>query len=217
LGYQQDSTGLQLLGHRYYDPSTGRFLTRDPIKDGRNWYGYCENNPVRSVDPEGLQAIAIPKKAWDPIRKRLKPWEQEFDSEEEAAEFVLDYIYPEARKPRKDGRSREMGGYIYRKGNRFKVTRPVTGGPAGISYEQMEKAWPPGGRGQSGWYHTHQFDEGEPDPRPGGTTLGDPDTFSEGDKQWSAAFGRAYMRSSKGRIWMYDPSTGLVKEVRRFT
>jgi RHS repeat-associated protein len=33
--YQEDSdSGLQLLGHRYYDPSTSRFLTRDPIKDG---------------------------------------------------------------------------------------------------------------------------------------------------------------------------------------
>ena len=34
-GYQEDGdTGLKLLGHRVYDPSTGRFLTRDPIKDG---------------------------------------------------------------------------------------------------------------------------------------------------------------------------------------
>jgi RHS repeat-associated protein len=56
-GYQQDSTGLQLLGHRYYDPSTGRFLTRDPIKDGRNWYGYCENNPIIGVDPLGLWSL----------------------------------------------------------------------------------------------------------------------------------------------------------------
>ena len=55
-GYQSDAdSGLQLLGHRYYDPSTGRFLTRDPIKDGRNWYAYVENNPLRGVDPEGLQ------------------------------------------------------------------------------------------------------------------------------------------------------------------
>jgi RHS repeat-associated protein len=53
-GYQQDSTGLQLLGHRYYDPSTGRFLTRDPIKDGRNWYGYCDNRASVAIDPEGL-------------------------------------------------------------------------------------------------------------------------------------------------------------------
>ena len=58
-GYQQDSTGLQLLGHRYYDPSTGRFLIRDPIKDGRNWYGYCENNPLKFVDPAGLVKVVI--------------------------------------------------------------------------------------------------------------------------------------------------------------
>jgi RHS repeat-associated protein len=60
-GYQQDSTGLQLLGHRYYDPSTGRFLTRDPIGDGRNWYGYCGNNPIRSVDPTGLSIQTVKK------------------------------------------------------------------------------------------------------------------------------------------------------------
>ncbi|GEM_PF-3339778 len=54
-GYQSDpDSGLKLLGHRYYDPSTGRFLTRDPVKDGRNWYGYCGNNPANQVDPKGL-------------------------------------------------------------------------------------------------------------------------------------------------------------------
>ncbi|GAB4468530.1 MAG: hypothetical protein OHK0029_40990 [Armatimonadaceae bacterium] len=41
-GYQSDSTGLMRLGHRYYDASTGRFISRDPIRDGYNWYGYCE-------------------------------------------------------------------------------------------------------------------------------------------------------------------------------
>jgi RHS repeat-associated protein len=56
-GYQEDATGLQLLGHRYYDPSTGRFLTRDPAKDGSNWYGYCGNEPTTLADPEGLDAI----------------------------------------------------------------------------------------------------------------------------------------------------------------
>jgi RHS repeat-associated protein len=54
FGYQEDATGYQLLGHCYYDPSTGRFLTRDPIQDGRNWYTYCENDPVTFSDPEGL-------------------------------------------------------------------------------------------------------------------------------------------------------------------
>jgi RHS repeat-associated protein len=32
-GYYTDAeTGLLLLTHRYYDPATGRFLTRDPIR-----------------------------------------------------------------------------------------------------------------------------------------------------------------------------------------
>jgi len=65
-GYQTDpETGLMLLGHQFYDPSVGRFLTRDPIKDGRNWYGYGGGygNPVNSVEPDGLmpfQADVVP-------------------------------------------------------------------------------------------------------------------------------------------------------------
>ncbi len=56
FGYQEDAdAGYQLLGHRYYDASTGRFLTRDPVKDGRNWYSYCDNSPVDGVDSNGLQ------------------------------------------------------------------------------------------------------------------------------------------------------------------
>lgn len=59
FGYQEDlDSEFKLLGHRYLDSSTGRFLTRDPIKDGRNWYGYCENNPLASVDPIGLMTAA---------------------------------------------------------------------------------------------------------------------------------------------------------------
>jgi RHS repeat-associated protein len=54
FGYQRDDeSGYKLLGHRYYDKSTGRFLTCDPIKDGRNWYAYCASGPVDATDPEG--------------------------------------------------------------------------------------------------------------------------------------------------------------------
>ena len=63
--YQTDGdSGLQLLGHRYYDPSIGRFLSQDPIQDGTNWYAYCDNNPLGETDPSGLEP---PKKhdiAW---------------------------------------------------------------------------------------------------------------------------------------------------------
>jgi RHS repeat-associated protein len=54
-GYQEDPSGLKLLGHRYYDSETGRFISRDPAEDGRNWYTYCWNNPVNRKDADGLR------------------------------------------------------------------------------------------------------------------------------------------------------------------
>ena len=58
--YQTDGdSGLQLLGHRYYDPSIGRFLSRDSAKAGTNWYAYCDNNPLKKVDPQGKIAIVL--------------------------------------------------------------------------------------------------------------------------------------------------------------
>ncbi|MFN7403818.1 MAG: RHS repeat-associated core domain-containing protein [Armatimonadota bacterium] len=59
FGYQEDSSGLKLLGHRYYDPTTGRFLSRDPIGAGRNWYVYASGNPINFTDPGGLERIIV--------------------------------------------------------------------------------------------------------------------------------------------------------------
>jgi RHS repeat-associated protein len=55
--YTDSETGLQLLTHRYYDPSRGRFLTSDPIsyKGGINLYSYVANTPITEVDTEGTQ------------------------------------------------------------------------------------------------------------------------------------------------------------------
>ena len=62
FGYYTDNeTGLQLLTHRYYDPSRGRFLTRDPIgyEGGVNIYAYSTNNPTNLIDPDGLDVLVI--------------------------------------------------------------------------------------------------------------------------------------------------------------
>ena len=53
--YQSDAdSGLQLLGHRMYDPSVGRFISSDPAQAGTNWYCYCDNTPLSRTDPLGL-------------------------------------------------------------------------------------------------------------------------------------------------------------------
>jgi RHS repeat-associated protein len=54
--YQDAETGLVLMGYRYYDPSTGRFLTKDPIGFAVriNQYAYAGNDPVNFMDPYGL-------------------------------------------------------------------------------------------------------------------------------------------------------------------
>jgi RHS repeat-associated protein len=45
-------TGLVYYGHRYYSPSLGRFVNRDPIEEqgGLNLYGFCGNNAVNRWD-----------------------------------------------------------------------------------------------------------------------------------------------------------------------
>ncbi|WP_454767137.1 RHS repeat-associated core domain-containing protein [Cupriavidus campinensis] len=53
--YFDHETGLHYNRYRYYDPVSGRFVSRDPIglRGGLNGYGYAPN-PVGYVDPLGL-------------------------------------------------------------------------------------------------------------------------------------------------------------------
>jgi RHS repeat-associated protein len=57
-----DPTGLLNEGFRYRDPSTGTFLTRDPLgfKAGPNMYTYVRQNPWTHFDPEGLDTPPPP-------------------------------------------------------------------------------------------------------------------------------------------------------------
>jgi RHS repeat-associated protein len=52
-------TGLRYYRARYYDATTGRFLSEDPLGffGGRNFYDYTWNNPVNFVDPRGTSPI----------------------------------------------------------------------------------------------------------------------------------------------------------------
>jgi RHS repeat-associated protein len=55
-GRDNDGTGLAYNRARYYSPTTGRFLSEDPIgwKGGQNFYVYGNNNPLSFSDPFGL-------------------------------------------------------------------------------------------------------------------------------------------------------------------
>ena len=51
--YYDKETKTIYLRARYYNAEQGRFTQEDPIRDGYNWYAYCENNPIMFVDPSG--------------------------------------------------------------------------------------------------------------------------------------------------------------------
>ncbi|MGY4393647.1 RHS repeat-associated core domain-containing protein [Streptomyces sp. TE12347] len=59
LGGVNEATGLTHLGARDYDPTTGRFISADPLFDATDpqslaAYTYSDNNPLRYSDPSGL-------------------------------------------------------------------------------------------------------------------------------------------------------------------
>ncbi len=61
-GYRNElveAGGLQKVGVRWYDPAVGRFLQQDPwlgdvyVPLTLNAYGYCLNDPLQLIDPDG--------------------------------------------------------------------------------------------------------------------------------------------------------------------
>ncbi|MBI3774443.1 MAG: RHS repeat-associated core domain-containing protein, partial [Gammaproteobacteria bacterium] len=57
--YQDDETGFSYYGYRYYNASTGRWLSRDPIEEagGLNLYRLLANSALNNIDPNGLSAL----------------------------------------------------------------------------------------------------------------------------------------------------------------
>ena len=56
-----DSLGFNYYRYRVYDPSTGRFISEDPLgfTDSANRYVYCANNPIKYLDFFGLLSADV--------------------------------------------------------------------------------------------------------------------------------------------------------------
>ncbi len=82
--YDED-TDLYYFNARWYDASTGRFITEDPARDGQNWYTYTFNNPLKYIDPTGLAAyddapdMSLSDQDKEEIRNNLKERERRND------------------------------------------------------------------------------------------------------------------------------------------
>lgn len=73
-GKERDSeSGLDNFGARYYGSSLGRFMQVDPkqfslrtLANPQKWnkYAYVLNNPLRYVDPDGLEEMDIQVRAF---------------------------------------------------------------------------------------------------------------------------------------------------------
>ena len=66
-GLYHPDTALVQFGARWYDASTGRWLSKDPIllEGGLNLYVFCGNDPVNYVDPWGLAEGGMASDAYD--------------------------------------------------------------------------------------------------------------------------------------------------------
>lgn len=57
-GVQYEEANLYFMRARYYDPTSGKFLSEDPIWS-TNLYAYGDGNPIGMIDHDGMAASAV--------------------------------------------------------------------------------------------------------------------------------------------------------------
>ncbi len=174
-------TGLSDYGFRDYAPSLARFTTVDPIRDGSNWYAYCNSDPVNYVDMWGLKPVeGSSPGVFEPVY---------FDTMDEAAiDFAAKY------NQRSIQHNEEWGATIYKVNGKYTYTKPRTDHkPCQVNF-----SLPPGGEIEAvGALHTH------------GKYIDDEGTdFSEYDYMLADQKGLpTYIVNPRGELRKYDPNT----------
>jgi RHS repeat-associated protein len=53
--FTDEESGLVYYGYRYYSPTLGKWIGRDPLQEvaGLNLYGFCRNGPINIFDTDG--------------------------------------------------------------------------------------------------------------------------------------------------------------------
>ena len=132
-GLYDPDTGLVRFGYRDYDPDTGRWTAKDPILfagGDANLYGYCLDDPVNGIDPQGL---APGDRYWN--------WM-------EAGMHAARDAYPDSY-----ANNWEYGGTIYRNQD---GTYSYTEARTDYLYNEVNPWMPiPEGATRVGDYHTH--------------------------------------------------------------
>ena len=95
-------SGLIYYGFRYYSPSLGRFLNRDPLGElgGNNLYAFVENDPVNGWDYLGLDDELVCDPA-DSDAGLCNDDGQNIDDDEDIEELEEYEVIGKRRKPRK--------------------------------------------------------------------------------------------------------------------
>lgn len=110
--YLDAETGRLYYGFRYYNPSTGRWPSRDPMEEegGLSVYGFVDNSPLDSIDPNGL-------------------WKLKFAYDRNFSVASRGYISMAARADIENGNG--VLSVSVRGGVRFFLSEVVSSGPAG--------------------------------------------------------------------------------------
>ena len=60
-GIRDTDTGLTRFGARWYDPETGRWISKEPLgfAGSNNFYAYVDGDPVNAVDSNGLKIVYL--------------------------------------------------------------------------------------------------------------------------------------------------------------